>query len=345
MSFLRYKECPRFFGFGRNPVRQFTFENWPRAKAAIGRVWQSESCFYSVFQYRYKDGEYYIEIDKIPFDLEHPFKFENPLYEHRRILGLAAHIGGGGYGICTRRGVHSYIGIEPIWLPEKMAKEVLSIAQRKVIAYLGLKTVCWDSLGDVWRLLRLPNSRYQDAVGKLYDIYCVEVHSEDTYLSLLGRRSSRQTLVESVHQRIGLDKLLDFLKEIEVARRVGDKTVFEIDAIKDDSIQLIPQVYIFDKECMRYWLSTGNPPAWVRWYVVPYMKRLGKSIDDIVHFLMGLGMTDFDYGTTYKYVERAFYKYNWVPGHRGIRAKGFCFGPSCPQYKEHLANKDEGKDI
>jgi hypothetical protein len=337
------KNFPRNLGFGRNPIDQVYFESWEKASVAIKNAFNERSIFFSLYPFVIEDGTKFMLVDKISFDLEHEQKLENPLWEHRRISTVGSRAGADTVGICTRRGLHSHILIDPTWMPEKEAFRRVAMIQLKIINFLKLRTVCWDSVGDVSKLLRWPCSLYQDKKGKLWPIRCIEAFPEDEAADLKRERAKlvgfRVFDHDKIRHRATIDELERNLANTLPASRPNQ--VFTAMELPEDfqATEIMPCTMIFQKPCIRYWLSTGNPPPYIRFYAVVYLKQLGKTVEEIAHWFRNLGMAVYDYQITRKYVERAYEKYVYLPGHRKLRARGLCLKENCPQFRPEL---DEG---
>lgn len=331
---------PRMLGFGRCPIDQVYFESWEKAKVAIMNAMDERSIFFGLYSFKMDGGTKYYQVDKISFDLEHPNKLENPLWEGRRIASLGKQIGADVVLICTRRGLHAHLMLEPVWMAEKEAIKKVGQIQLKIINHLKLRTVCWDSIGDAAKLLRWPGSIYQDKHGMVWPIRCIEIFPEDEAPDLKRERAKvvgfRQFDHSKKRRRAKMEALENILAGTLPAQRPC-QALKEIELPEDfKQAEILPQVMIFQKPCVRYWLSTGNPPPYIRFFAVIYLKKLGKSIEEITHWFGTIGMADYDYHLTKKYVERAFEKYGYLPGHRKLRGRGFCLKEACPQYRPEL---------
>lgn len=337
---MRLAVFPRMLGFGRNPIDQVYFGTWAEAAIAIKNAFNERSIYFSIYPFQNDGGGKLVQVDKISFDLEHPQKLENPLWECRRIQALARKVGADCIGIVTRRGLHVHILINPTWMTEKEASRRVSNIQLKIVNHLKLRTVCWDSLGDIHRLLRWPGSIYQDKHGKVWPIRCIEAFSDDESPDLkreraksVGFRVFNHDLTRKRASFEALDSLLGGV--LPACRPAQEGTRIELPGDFQDT-EILPVTMVFSKPCVRYWLSTGNPPPYIRVYAVIYFKKLGKSVEEVAHWFGNLAMADYDYNLTKKYIERIYEKYNYLPGHKKLRGRGFCLHEDCPQYKPEL---------
>lgn len=330
---MRFKACPRFYGFGpkigevrTDRLRQYSFESWGEAKIAIRNAWDERPVYFSIFPFSYLDGQYIMEFDKVSFDLDHPDKFENTWLDYIKIKRFCEVRGWGITGLLTGKGIHVHLPLKPRNIPFSQARDILAILQRKLISHLQLRTVDWATIGDCWRLYRYPNSVYIDK-NQSFSHYCVPIYPFDNHNSIKMEAASRRK-VPKWRDRIPHEELLSALKEIKPA-----ENPVKIEIPKPSEVEIKPQTMIFRKTCVRLYLSMDNPPAYIRWYAVVYLKILGKDIDQIVDFFESLQMADFNRNITERYVERAYRRYNYVPGHEHLRQMGMCLYDECSEYR------------
>lgn len=323
----------QMLGWGR-PIHQEFCQTEQKLIALVNKYWD-ELPLHVSFPSRYNKEKRVTEyfIDRIWFDHDGHGKPINAFMDYRRIESFAYQLGGEAGGIATEDGVHSHLYITPEW-----TSDLLHIVElkRKLIQHLALRTVDWGAL-DISKLPRLPNSR----ISSTSPLYSVQIYPGEFWADVREAQKARRKFYKR-RCDISLDTLANALRYTNPAPR--PITAIEQANMDVNGVTIKPVTQVFEKECLRRYMSLPNPPAYMRWLATVQLKKKGFSPSLAVQFFKALQMDDFDENKTIYFVNKAF-DYSWSASCNTIEARGFCIGECCPFFNKKTGGTQGDIDL
>lgn len=319
---MKFVHGSQMIGIGKKPMSQRHCETADVAWRLITKHWDSSSLFAS-YPFRYNSRTYRTEyyINTLWFDLD-SIKIENAFLEFTKLRHYANLKRKDCGGIMTEFGIHAHLFIEPVWIS---SGTILADIKKRLIRLLGLRTVDWQVLGDLTKLPRLPNSYLSP--GK----YAIQIYPDEFWQDALNSMGQRRPIFKR-RSEFTLAELARDLDAVEPA----SKPLLAKDAARIDvsGVSVKVACEVFEKLCVRRYMSLDNPPSYMRWLAgVLLRKKFNWNTDEIVDWFASLGIIDFNRDITRTYVGYSE-KYPFSSSCQAITEKGFCLEDECPFSKK-----------
>jgi len=325
---------------------------------------RGQNNIYSSISWYRKDG---IVCDKISFDIDCPYKVngdvvhpmlrgkisESKLFEYmmndrelansilgeslkdaRAVLRLADEERIPTITVFTGLGFHIHLLFKPRYNPTNHLRST----GEKYRKELSLDTMDERVIGDIRRILRVPNVPRVSEGGESLPVWCVpltteEVMEKDVCSILDIARGPRQIDPPSL-SRPKMKIYEDYLK-IGNEQSVPYKEFRHNEDISDEEVEWLVRK-IIPMPCVSERILGVNPEHFVRFQFAVFLSKLGFSVDSAHSIIRKLNWRDYDPEVT-GYQLRHIYRKNYDESPCStMERKGYCVHPSepetCPVY-------------
>jgi hypothetical protein len=242
-------------------------------------------CFISVCQF---DPDPYLEY--VPFDFDGPNAKKDAqklvaFFDKNNLNPYIVVFSGLGYHVYLKVVKHYY------------SKSVLASFQNDIIGGLNLTTADSCIIGDIRRVMRIPNT-----INEKHGTVCQYIYNDhqldNPVLDLLlwtNNNSKRE-------------------REFNINR--------EFESLESNDNNLISELHSYP--CLKYWIRSEEPPHLIRVWYVTYKLIEGYSVDDIIDDLRSYNWVDWDENLTRYQIHHIVNKGYKMPKCKTIMDHGFC---------------------
>jgi len=237
--------------------------------------------------------------------------------------------------------------VHQLYQPKKHPRQEMKSTARKWISELDLSTADPKPVGDVSRILRVPNCERIAPNGLGCGIRTIPLGYEE-----LGEaageilRMSRSTHnPESYEEMVGherpemevYDEFLDDEDEIPLVeeRDAQRPTVNRRGDLRDDVIEMV-EMFV-KMPCLREQVLRPNPTHDVRHNLAVHLFNCGMSVNEALDFIEALDWVDFDASTTRYQLEQIYRSGYSDKSCYAMMENGYCTYPKkpteCPTYR------------